>query len=80
MQDTQINESLQTGEDRYGRSSGREVLWLKKELLNVAKEKKLEDKGGNQLRGYKALHEGKFLSSWLREGVKEGEAVLKKEK
>ena len=53
-----------------------------KMLLNVARERMLEDRGalpqedGNQCREYKGMHEENFLSSWLREDVKEGQAEM----
>ena len=57
-----------------GMSSRREVSWLRKGY-GMLPRKKLEDRGAlatenrNQLRGYKAMHEENFLSSWLREEV-----------
>ena len=48
---------------------------VQKGLENIAKKRMLEDRGalpredGDLLREYHALHEGYFLSSWLREDV-----------
>ena len=36
----------------------------------------LPNEDGDQLREYKAMHEENFLSSWLREDVKEGKAKM----
>ena len=50
-------------------------LKAQKGLWNVAREKMLQDRGalptegGDIVRGYKAVHEEKILSSWLREDV-----------
>ena len=49
-----------------------------KGLWNITKKRILEDRGalpkedGDLLRGFQAMHEENFLSSWLRENV-EGE-------
>ena len=46
-----------------------------KGLWNLAREKRLQDRGalpeeeGDMVREYKAMHEENFLSSWLKEDV-----------
>ena len=53
---------------RLGESLEWEVSWLKK---GYGTSPKRED--GDLLRGYQAMHEENFLSSWLRKNFVEGE-------
>ena len=54
-----------------------------KRIVNLAREKMLQDRGvllkeeGVVVREYKAMHEENFLSSWLREDRKDGEEKSK---
>ena len=63
---------------RFGESLAWEVSWLRKGYATSPKREKKEERGalpkedGDLLRGYQAMHEENFLSSWLRENV-EGE-------
>ena len=52
-------------------------------LWNLSRENVLQDRGalleeeGDVIREYKAMHEEKFLSSWLREDGKKKEEIIR---